>query len=408
MAELHESIGAAIRTRRARAGLPIVAYMTAGFPDLASFRRTLRRSVRPRTSSKSACRSGPDGGRRDDPARESAALRGGFTLPWLLRELGTIAPRPKTPLLLMSYLNPLLAYGSRSPARSGGEAGVAGFIIPDLPYEEAADVREALARAGLALVQTRDAVTPPERLRDAVQGEPGFVYAVTMTGTTGKSSRAGGGARIHGSRAKRCADPGLRRVRHPQPRAGRQHEGHVDGVVVGSALVEVLEARRRSRRVSRWAQALDARADTMSARTTHIRGGRTEDRSRSRSSAVRRWRSGADTARRTRGRLKIARRGWTLVYGGGRVGLMGLLADAALAGGARVVGVIPKFLFTREVAHDRLASLEVVDTFAQRKQRMGELRDAYVSLPGGVGTMDEMFEAWSWSQAGLQSSRTAC
>jgi len=115
---------------------------------------------------------------------------------------------------------------------------------------------------------------------------------------------------------------------------------------------------------------------------------------------------GHDTAHGTAARelgAEIARRGWTLIYGGGRVGLMGLLADAALAGGARVVGVIPKFLFTREVAHDRLASLELVDTFAQRKQRMGELADAYLSLPGGVGTMDEMFEAWSWSQAGLQS-----
>ena len=99
----------------------------------------------------------------------------------------------------------------------------------------------------------------------------------------------------------------------------------------------------------------------------------------------------------------IARRGWTLVYGGGRVGLMGVLADAALAAGGRVVGVIPRFLCTSEVAHDKLTSLEVVETFAQRKQRMGNLADAFVALPGGVGTLDELFEAWSWSQVGLQS-----
>jgi uncharacterized protein (TIGR00730 family) len=99
----------------------------------------------------------------------------------------------------------------------------------------------------------------------------------------------------------------------------------------------------------------------------------------------------------------IARRGWTLVYGGGRVGLMGVLADAALAGGARVVGVIPQFLFDREVAHAGLSALEVVDSFATRKQRMGELADAFLSLPGGVGTLDELFEAWSWTQAGLQA-----
>ena len=103
----------------------------------------------------------------------------------------------------------------------------------------------------------------------------------------------------------------------------------------------------------------------------------------------------------------IARRRWTLVYGGGRVGLMGVLADAALDAGGRVIGVIPRFLCTREVAHDRLTSLEVVETFAQRKQRMGELADAFVSLPGGVGTLDELFEAWSWSQVGLQSKPSA-
>ena len=100
---------------------------------------------------------------------------------------------------------------------------------------------------------------------------------------------------------------------------------------------------------------------------------------------------------------EIGRRGWTLVYGGGRVGLMGVLADAAAAAGAQIVGVIPRFLFELEVAHPGLDSLEVVETFAERKQRMGDLSDAFLSLPGGVGTMDELFEAWSWTHARLQS-----
>ena len=99
---------------------------------------------------------------------------------------------------------------------------------------------------------------------------------------------------------------------------------------------------------------------------------------------------------------EIGRRGWTLVYGGGRVGLMGEVADAALRAGAHVIGVIPKFLFDRELAHPGLGALEVVDSFATRKQRMGDLSDAFLSLPGGVGTLDELFEAWSWTQAGLQ------
>ena len=99
---------------------------------------------------------------------------------------------------------------------------------------------------------------------------------------------------------------------------------------------------------------------------------------------------------------EIGRRGWTLVYGGGHVGLMGVLADSALAAGARVVGIIPQFLHEREVAHRGLSQLEIVASFAERKQRMGEISDAFLSLPGGVGTMDELFEAWSWTQARLQ------
>ena len=99
---------------------------------------------------------------------------------------------------------------------------------------------------------------------------------------------------------------------------------------------------------------------------------------------------------------EIGRRGWTLVYGGGRVGLMGIVADAALHSGARVIGVIPRFLCQLEVGHEGLTSLEIVETFAERKQRMGDLSDAFLSLPGGVGTMDEMFEAWSWTLARLQ------
>jgi len=106
-------------------------------------------------------------------------------------------------------------------------------------------------------------------------------------------------------------------------------------------------------------------------------------------------------AARTTG-VEIARRGWTLVYGGAHVGLMGLVADAALGAGGRVAGVIPRFLYEKEVGHDRVTSLEIVPSLTERKLRMGELSDAFLSLPGGIGTLDELFEAWSWSQVGLQ------
>ncbi|MEW9572467.1 TIGR00730 family Rossman fold protein [Rhodanobacter sp. Si-c] len=99
--------------------------------------------------------------------------------------------------------------------------------------------------------------------------------------------------------------------------------------------------------------------------------------------------------------IEMARRGIALVYGGGNVGLMGIVADAVLAGGGKVVGVIPRQLVEREVAHKGLSELVVVDTMHQRKTRMYELSDAFVALPGGFGTMDEMFEMLTWAQLGL-------
>lgn len=98
----------------------------------------------------------------------------------------------------------------------------------------------------------------------------------------------------------------------------------------------------------------------------------------------------------------IAGRGYALVYGGGRVGLMGALADAALTAGGRVIGVIPQFLVEKEAGHSGLSELHVVTTMSERKLLMGDLSDAFLALPGGIGTMDELFEAWTWSQLDLQ------
>lgn len=99
----------------------------------------------------------------------------------------------------------------------------------------------------------------------------------------------------------------------------------------------------------------------------------------------------------------IAARGMTLVYGGGRAGLMGAVADAALAGGGRVVGVITKLLEGRELGHTGIQELRVVETMHERKMMMAEMADAFVSLPGGLGTLDEMFEILAWAQLGIHA-----
>lgn len=96
----------------------------------------------------------------------------------------------------------------------------------------------------------------------------------------------------------------------------------------------------------------------------------------------------------------IGRRSWHLVYGGGRVGLMGRVADAALAAGAAVTGVIPESLMRREVGHTGLTRLHVVTTMHERKQRMASGADAFIALPGGIGTFEELFEVWSWRHLG--------
>jgi hypothetical protein len=96
----------------------------------------------------------------------------------------------------------------------------------------------------------------------------------------------------------------------------------------------------------------------------------------------------------------IGRRGWQLVYGGGRAGLMGEVAEATLASGGRVVGVIPVSLMKLEVGHAGLTELHVVDTMHQRKQMMAERSHAFIAMPGGIGTFEELFEVWTWRHLG--------
>jgi hypothetical protein len=103
----------------------------------------------------------------------------------------------------------------------------------------------------------------------------------------------------------------------------------------------------------------------------------------------------------------LAQRAITLVYGGGNVGLMGELADASLAGGGRVIGVIPRALVEKEIAHNGLSEMHVVGSMHERKALMADLADAFLSLPGGFGTWDEFCEALTWSQLGLQKKACA-
>jgi tryptophan synthase alpha chain len=245
MAMPRDTISSAIRRAAAQGRPAVVGFMTAGFPDRAGFRASL-------ASIASTADVVEIGIPFTDPMADGmtiqrasrASLEGGFTLPWLLAELETMQPRPQAPLLLMSYLNPLLAYGLDKLPGAVAKAGVAGFIIPDLPYEESAEMRAALDGHGLALVQMVTPVTPPERLKMLCESSQGFVYAVTMTGTTGKNVAVPEDVLAYMDRVRAvspvpvCAGFGIRSAEQVA-----RMQGHVDGVVVGSALVEVLERR---------------------------------------------------------------------------------------------------------------------------------------------------------------------
>jgi uncharacterized protein (TIGR00730 family) len=98
---------------------------------------------------------------------------------------------------------------------------------------------------------------------------------------------------------------------------------------------------------------------------------------------------------------ELARRGLALVYGGTSVGLMGAMADAALAAGGKVVGVLPRVLSDREIAHPRLTELHLVDSMHTRKAMMAERADAFIAMPGGIGTFEELFEVTTWAQLGI-------
>jgi len=238
----NERLSTAIRAAVARGEPALVAFMTAGFPRAEKFREDLL-----------AVAAGADvveiGVPFTDPMADGmtiqrssqAALKQGVSLRWILAEL-TAMQRPAAPLVLMSYLNPLLQYGYERLATDAAAAGVSGFIVPDLPFDEGADLREALAKTAVALVQMVTPVTTPARLAEVCAASEGFVYAVTMTGTTGKNVAVPDTVLEYLDRVTAasplpvCAGFGIRsreQVEKLRP--------HVAGVVVGSALVEVLE-----------------------------------------------------------------------------------------------------------------------------------------------------------------------
>jgi tryptophan synthase alpha chain len=233
-----------LREALTRRGHPaIVAFLTAGYPEPAGFLPLLEVIARNADAVEIGVPfSDPMADGVTIQRSSQAAIEHGVTLRWIFDELARRDFELASPVLLMSYLNPLLAFGYGRLAERAAEVGLSGFMVPDLPFEESGPLGAALDARGLALVQFVTPATPAERLARISAASQGFVYAVTRTGITGGGEALPPDLTDYLARVKAvsklpvCAGFGVR-----EPAQVRQIGAHADGVIVGSALVECLE-----------------------------------------------------------------------------------------------------------------------------------------------------------------------
>lgn len=244
MTRPHARISAAITASKAAGKPALVPFITAGYPDKDAFISTLLGvAAAGDVIEVGVPFSDPMADGMTIQRSSHAALKAGVSLHWILDEL-TRAGDVGAPLVLMSYLNPLLAYGYEALAADAVKAGVCGFIVPDLPLEESGELRAALDSQGLALIPLVTPATPGERVARLCESGKGFIYAVTVTGITGGSQGIPADVSDYLDRVKLqagdtpvCAGFGIRTAEQVEV-LGQ----HADGVIVGSALVEQLES----------------------------------------------------------------------------------------------------------------------------------------------------------------------
>jgi tryptophan synthase alpha chain len=239
----HKKITAALNAANEAGRTGLVAFVTAGYPEPEQFIATLKAVA-------SACDVVEIGVPFSDPMADGMtiqrssfkAIESGVTLKWIFSELERSDKAIRAPLVMMSYLNPLLAFGYIRLAEKALATGVCAFIVPDLPYEESEELRLALDRHGIGLIQLVTPATPGPRMKKLAAASKGFVYAVTITGITGGDSALPSDLAdyldsVSGlSKLPVCAGFGIRAAKDVA-NVGK----HASGAIVGSALVEVLE-----------------------------------------------------------------------------------------------------------------------------------------------------------------------
>jgi len=241
--QLHEKIGAALTRANDAGRTGLVPFITAGYPRADGFADLL-----------AAVSEVGDvveiGVPFSDPMADGMtiqrssfeAIRNGVSLRWIFEQLDGVRARVAAPLVMMSYMNPLLAFGFDALARRAADTGVCAFIVPDLPFEEGAQLRAALAAHGIGQIQLVTPATPAARLERLAAASRGFLYAVTITGITGGSRGLPDDLAAYLERVRKlsplpvCAGFGIRSAADVAS-VGQ----HASGAIVGSALVEVLE-----------------------------------------------------------------------------------------------------------------------------------------------------------------------
>ena len=239
----HERISTAINAAK-EAGRPaLVPFITAGYPEPKDFIATLKDVAMVGDVVELGIPfSDPMADGMTIQRSSFVALQKGVSLKWIFDQLDSVQGEIDAPLVMMSYLNPLLAFGYAALAERAIAAGVCGFIVPDLPYEESDELRAALEAKGLGLIQLVTPATPDDRLKMLCGASRGFVYAVTITGITGGGAGLPAdltdylGRVAAASELPVCAGFGIRSA--DDVAAVGQHAA---GAIVGSALVEVLE-----------------------------------------------------------------------------------------------------------------------------------------------------------------------
>ena len=239
----HERLSAAISTAKDSGRPALVPFITAGYPEPEDFIATLKDVASVGDVVELGIPfSDPMADGMTIQRSSFIALQKGVSLKWIFEQLDAAKGEIDAPLVMMSYLNPLLAFGFDALATRALAAGVCGFIVPDLPYEESEDIRAALEAKGLGLIQLVTPATPDARLKTLCEASRGFVYAVTITGITGGDAGLPADLTAYLDKVASfssipvCAGFGIRATEDVAA-VGK----HAAGAIVGSALVEVLE-----------------------------------------------------------------------------------------------------------------------------------------------------------------------